>query len=159
MVRDRSSICGRASESNSPPERYLPDLVIAAGGEERRRMLVLQLILAGDANFDTFPLWSFGQRLDIAASSYREKRKLLLIQRRGSCSNRLSSLPRIYGFMKGDSTAKTCDPSTVKRVSGQQSRSGLNSAVVIFRLEIESHNYAAAATSHFAARCAGNGCN
>ena len=125
MVRDRSSICGRASESNSPPERYLPDLVIAARGEERRRMLVLQLILAGDANFDTFPLWSFGQRLDIAASSYREKRKLLLIQRRGSSSsNRLSSLPRIYGFMKGDSTAKTCDPSTVKRVSGQQSRSG-----------------------------------
>ena len=61
MVGDRSSICGRASESNSPPERYLPDLVIAVGGEERRRkvVLVLRLILAGDANFDTFPLWKW----------------------------------------------------------------------------------------------------
>ena len=43
--------------------------------------------------------------------------------------------------------------------AGSKADPGPNSAVVIFRLEIESHNYAAAATSHFAARCAGNGCN
>ena len=97
-----------------------------------------------------------------------ERRKLLLIQKRRLLRffNRPSPsfLPRIYGFMKGDSTAKTCDPSTVKRVSGQaeQRERELNSAVVIFSLgprEIESYNYVAGATSHFAARCAQNGSN
>ena len=50
----------------------MPDLVIAVGGEERRRkvVLVLRLILAGDANFDTFPLWKW-QEFWTAVVGYR----------------------------------------------------------------------------------------
>ena len=48
----------------------------------------------------------------------------------------LSFLPRIYGFMKGDSTAKTRDPSTVKRVSGQAEQRERESSTLLWSFSV-----------------------
>ena len=95
-------------------------------------MLVVRLILAGDANSSlkmagvlVRSCWTISQH---HPTKHEGGEEAAFSFKRDGCfgSSTVSFLPRIYGFMKGDSTAKTCDPSTVKRVSGQTVPAGLS---------------------------------